>query len=84
MWHLYHRDMKHAVDDNTNVDFELIKTMHPTPAMCGTPTQLAKQQLESVRGLTKEVFLVSLVGWCDAQVREWAIAIRCAEVSETR
>jgi isochorismate synthase len=81
MWHLSTEIEATLLTDNTTSIFDLIKNMHPTPAMCGTPTQLAKQHIESLEPHQRG-FFSGLVGWCDAQGNgEWAIAIRCAEVS---
>jgi isochorismate synthase len=49
--------------------------------MCGTPTQLAKRHIDILEPHPRG-FFSGLVGWCDAQGNgEWAIAIRCAEVT---
>jgi isochorismate synthase len=59
---------------------DLALLLHPTPAVCGTPTDLALDtitHLEEDRG-----FYGGAVGWCDAQGDgEWIVAIRCAELS---
>ncbi|RJO76809.1 isochorismate synthase [Nocardia panacis] len=59
---------------------ELAVLLHPTPAVCGTPTQLALDTIiesEPDRG-----FYGGAVGWCDARGDgTWLVAIRCAEIS---
>lgn len=59
---------------------ELAAALHPTPAVCGTPTAAAARliaELEGDRG-----FYAGAVGWCDADGNgEWMVAIRCAELS---
>lgn len=66
---------------NPNVtSLELALALHPTPAVCGTPTELAYEtigELEGDRG-----FYGGAVGWCDAAGDgEWMVAIRCAEIA---
>ncbi|MEU0545154.1 isochorismate synthase [Nocardia sp. NPDC005978] len=59
---------------------DLAVLLHPTPAICGTPTDLALEtilDLEEDRG-----FYSGAVGWCDAGGDgEWAVAIRSAELA---
>ena len=59
---------------------ELAAALHPTPAICGTPTAAAAHliaELEGDRG-----FYAGAVGWCDADGHgEWMVSIRCAELS---
>lgn len=84
MWHLSTQiEATLASQDITSV-FDIIKKLHPTPAMCGTPTSLAKQSIHRLEPYDRQ-FFSGLVGWCDSQGNsEWAIAIRCAEVSENK
>jgi len=80
MWHLSTEiEAELPLSDVTSI-FDIIKNMHPTPAMCGTPTKLAQKNIEKLEPHERGLFS-GLVGWCDAQGNgEWAIAIRCAEV----
>lgn len=59
---------------------DLAVLLHPTPAVCGTPTELALSvitETEEDRG-----FYGGAVGWCDANGDgDWIVAIRCAELS---
>lgn len=81
MWHLSTEIEATLPLSNVTSIFDVIKNMHPTPAMCGTPTPLAQRQIEVLEP-HKRGFFSGLVGWCDSQGNgEWAIAIRCAEVS---
>lgn len=61
---------------------ELAAALHPTAAVCGTPT-------ETARGLIRELELMDRgryagpVGWIDgAGNGEWGIALRCAQLDE--
>ncbi|TDO98904.1 isochorismate synthase [Marinomonas balearica] len=79
MWHLSTQIEGRLRDSNTSI-FELIRSIHPTPAMGGTPSKLAKQVIDDVEPHDR-CFFSGLVGWADSQGNgEWAIAIRCAEV----
>ncbi|MCQ9343407.1 isochorismate synthase [Corynebacterium kozikiae] len=59
---------------------DLAQRCHPTPAICGTPTDAARcviEEAEAPRG-----FYAGAVGWCDSSGDgEFMVAIRCAEVS---
>ena len=80
MWHLSTRIEEELIDPNT-CSFELIKALHPTPAMCGTPRASAMSTIQAIEPYQRQ-FFSGLVGWCDEQGNgEWAIAIRCAQVS---
>ena len=60
---------------------DLALIVHPTPAICGTPTESAMGVIEAVE--TDRGFYAGAVGWCDAAGDgEFVVAIRCAEVSE--
>ena len=81
MWHLSTKIEAILSSSNPTSVFDIIKKMHPTPAMCGTPTLLAHQQIDKLEPHHRH-FFSGLVGWCDSLGNsEWAIAIRCAEVS---
>ena len=81
MWHLS-TDIEATLPTvNPPSMFDLIKQIHPTPAMCGTPTVSAQHHIAALEPHQRG-FFSGLVGWCDAEGNgEWAIAIRCAEVS---
>ena len=79
VWHLA-TPIRGRVRDRTTTALDLAMRLHPTPAVCGTPTGLALDaitELEEDRG-----FYGGAVGWCDARGDgEWVVAIRCAELS---
>ncbi|MQY23525.1 isochorismate synthase [Nocardia macrotermitis] len=79
VWHLA-TPITGRVRDPATTAFDLARALHPTPAVCGTPTDLALAaitEFEEDRG-----FYGGAVGWCDAQGDgEWVVAIRCAELS---
>ncbi|MEV6216553.1 chorismate-binding protein [Nocardia sp. NPDC051833] len=59
---------------------ELAIALHPTPAVCGTPTGAAARLIAELEG--ERGFYAGAVGWCDADGNgEWMVSIRCAELS---
>lgn len=79
VWHLA-TPVTGRLRDPATTALDLALLLHPTPAVCGTPTDLALRIItdtEEPRG-----FYGGAVGWCDARGDgEWVVAIRCAEVS---
>ncbi len=58
--------------------------LHPTPALCGFPTQSARKLIQLVEPFDRGVF-GGMVGWCDAQGNgEWAVTIRCGLFEDKR
>ncbi|MGH2688649.1 MAG: isochorismate synthase, partial [Actinomycetota bacterium] len=63
---------------------ELAGRLHPGAAICGTPTRAALEVIDRLEGMDRGHYAAP-VGWMDAEGDgEWAIALRCAEVSGTR
>ncbi|MGW3280043.1 isochorismate synthase [Nocardia rhamnosiphila] len=59
---------------------ELAAALHPTPAICGTPTAAAARLIAELEG--ERGFYAGAVGWCDAEGNgEWMVSIRCAELA---
>ncbi|MFI6866082.1 isochorismate synthase MenF [Nocardia sp. NPDC050406] len=79
MWHLGTPITATVPADGPSA-LELAAALHPTPAICGTPTADAARliaELEGDRG-----FYAGAVGWCDADGNgEWMVSIRCAELA---
>lgn len=79
MWHLSTEITGELANSETSA-LELAMALHPTPAICGTPTNLAKDVIKEIEPFERG-FFTGLVGWCDANGDgEWAVTIRCAEV----
>ncbi|MEK9520902.1 isochorismate synthase DhbC [Streptomyces venezuelae] len=58
---------------------EIASALHPTPAVCGTPTALARQVIRETEPFDRG-FFTGIVGWGDAEGNgEWVVTIRCAE-----
>jgi menaquinone-specific isochorismate synthase len=63
---------------------ELAGLLHPTAAVCGTPTDAALGLIRALEGMDRGRYS-GPVGWVDARGDgEWAIALRCAELSGAR
>ncbi|MDU0478490.1 isochorismate synthase [Staphylococcus chromogenes] len=79
MWHLATPIVGTLASPATSA-LELALAVHPTPAICGTPTDAAEALIETVESPRR--FYAGAVGWCDASGDgEYMVAIRCAEVS---
>lgn len=62
---------------------ELALSLHPTPAICGAPTQLAKDFILKHEGYDRHYF-AGLVGWMDANGNgEWVVTIRCGLLTQS-
>ncbi|MGO2997566.1 MULTISPECIES: isochorismate synthase [Psychrobacter] len=58
--------------------------LHPTPAVCGTPTQLAKDFILQHEGYERGYY-TGLVGWMDAEGNgEWVVTIRCGLLNDKK
>lgn len=56
---------------------DLALSLHPTPAVCGSPTDLAKEFILKHEGYDRHYY-AGLVGWMDAEGNgEWVVTIRC-------
>ncbi|MEV0123355.1 isochorismate synthase DhbC [Streptomyces sp. NPDC050703] len=61
---------------------ELACALHPTPAVCGTPTATARDVIRETEPFDRG-FFTGVVGWGDAEGDgEWVVTIRCAEAEE--
>jgi isochorismate synthase len=80
VWHLatWFRGKLHG--DPRSV-LELVAALHPTPAVCGTPLEAARETLGELEPIDRGAY-AGPVGWVDANGDgEWAIALRCAEIT---
>ncbi|EMU02786.1 isochorismate synthetase [Acinetobacter baumannii ABNIH7] len=72
--------LKQQAPDALNLALEL----HPTPAVCGSPTHVAKQFILDHEGYDRHYY-TGLVGWMDAEGNgEWVVTIRCGLLSENK
>jgi menaquinone-specific isochorismate synthase len=62
----------------------LVDALHPTAAVCGTPTETAMELIRELEGMDRGRY-AGPVGWVDTQGNgEWGIALRCAELDGPR
>jgi len=62
----------------------LAASLHPTAAICGTPTETALELIRELEGMDRGRYS-GPVGWVDARGNgEWGIALRCGEVDGSR
>ena len=79
MWHLSTQIRGHLRDSTTS-SLQLATALHPTPAICGTPTLQAQEAIRTLEGFERGYY-AGLIGWSDAGGDgEWVLAIRCAQV----
>ncbi len=70
------------VETLTHVDlFTLLEKLHPSAAVCGTPTPIAAALIEKIEGILRGRY-AGPVGWIDASGDgELGIALRCGQIS---
>jgi menaquinone-specific isochorismate synthase len=70
-----------ATDGTPRSALGLAAAVHPTAAVCGTPTGTAFELIRELEHMDRERY-AGPVGWVDADGNgEWGIALRCAQVS---
>jgi menaquinone-specific isochorismate synthase len=69
------------IESKVDVDaFSLLSRLHPSAAVCGTPTHIAMQAISSLEGMNRGRY-AGPVGWIDAHGDgELGIALRCGEI----
>jgi menaquinone-specific isochorismate synthase len=73
-------DVAGVIDDQTT-SLELAEALHPSAAVGGTPTEVAKAVIAEIEGMDRGRY-AGPVGWMDASGDgEWGIALRSAEIS---
>ena len=81
MWHLSTEISGELANADTSL-LELVYDLHPTPAVCGTPTALAKETINQLEGYAREEFC-GAVGWMDSHGNgEWVVTIRCGQIKD--
>ena len=72
-------------DSATPVDiFTVIASLHPSAAVCGTPTNKAKSLIDVLEGMSRGRY-AGPIGWIDARCDgEIGIALRSGEISEDK
>ncbi|MEU3708736.1 isochorismate synthase [Streptomyces catenulae] len=78
MWHLSTAVTGELADPEVCA-LELASALHPTPAVCGTPTPLAREVIAASEPFDRGPY-TGMVGWQNADGDgEWVVTIRCAE-----
>ncbi len=81
MWHLSTVVTGELFDPAVS-SLELAVALHPTPAVCGTPTDLARTAIGEIEPFDRG-FYTGMIGWCDSNGDgDWVVTIRCAEVED--
>jgi menaquinone-specific isochorismate synthase len=83
---LHLANVMHLATDVTGVladgttSLELAADLHPSAAVCGTPTASAAALIQGIEGMDRDRY-AGPVGWMDAGGDgEWGIALRCARL----
>jgi isochorismate synthase len=80
VWHLATAFRGKTHEASTSV-LDLVAALHPTAAVCGTPREAARETLGDLEPIDRGAYAGPL-GWVDAAGDgEWAIALRCAEIT---
>ncbi|WP_051406965.1 isochorismate synthase [Nocardia sp. CNY236] len=83
MWHLSTQVRGILADPLPNV-LELAAALHPTPAVCGWPSDFARKLIAESESFDRQYYS-GLTGWMnESGDGEWVLALRCAEVAATR
>jgi menaquinone-specific isochorismate synthase len=71
------------IESKSNVDvFTLLNQLHPSAAVCGTPTDKAAKVIGEIESMSRGRY-AGPVGWIDARGDgELGIALRCGQISE--
>ncbi|GAA1384238.1 isochorismate synthase DhbC [Kitasatospora putterlickiae] len=81
MWHLATTITAELADPAVSA-LELAVALHPTPAVCGSPTPLAREAIREIEPFDRGLY-AGMVGWGDADGDgEWVVTLRCAEADE--
>lgn len=78
VWHLA-TPVEGELNRSDISSLDLARALHPTPAVCGVPTEAARKLITELEPFHRD-FYAGAVGWCDATGDgRWMVSIRCAE-----
>lgn len=71
------------VESKKGVDaFTILEKLHPSAAVCGTPTEVAARLIKEIEGMSRGRY-AGPVGWLDARGDgELGIALRCGQITD--
>ena len=71
------------IESKNSVDaFTILEKLHPSAAVCGTPTDIAAKLIKDIEGMSRGRY-AGPVGWLDARGDgELGIALRCGQITE--
>ena len=71
------------IESKKSVDaFTILEKLHPSAAVCGTPTDLAAKVIRNIEGMSRGRY-AGPVGWLDARGDgELGIALRCGQIKD--
>jgi menaquinone-specific isochorismate synthase len=76
-------DVTGVLSDNSSPAdiFDLVSRLHPSAAVCGTPTEVAQRTIDEIEGISRGRY-AGPIGWVDANGDgELGIALRCGQIS---
>ena len=76
-------DVTAVLSDNSSPAdiFDLVARLHPSAAVCGTPTEIAQRTIDEIEGISRGRY-AGPIGWIDANGDgELGIALRCGQIS---
>jgi isochorismate synthase len=83
VWHLATRFEGTLRDPDVSA-LDIVAELHPTPAVCGMPPEVAAATIAELEPFARGVY-AGPVGWVDADGDgDWAIALRCALIEGER
>ncbi len=77
--------LKTTISGNTNIDFNLykmIKTLHPTPAVCGLPKEIAKKFILENEDYNREFYTGFLGELNQDNKTDLFVNLRCMKISD--
>jgi len=76
-------DVTGVLSDNSSPAdiFDLVARLHPSAAVCGTPTEIAQRTIDEIESISRGRY-AGPIGWIDANGDgELGIALRCGQIS---
>lgn len=72
-----------VIESKKSIDaFTILEKLHPSAAVCGTPTDAAANLIKEIEGMSRGRY-AGPVGWLDARGDgELGIALRCGQITE--